>query len=91
MTKRLQNQKHQDISGGKFTYKWLGPYNVANITKTGLCTLMKQKRKARCKKFNFSLLKQYFSDEISKEVADKNSIINPIQPDKLDCTAKAEE
>ena len=30
----LKNQMHQDRKGRKFKNNWLGPYTVANITKT---------------------------------------------------------
>ena len=37
------------------------------------------------------MLKLYFSDELSQEVAGKKPARNPIQPHKLDCTPKAEK
>ena len=43
------------------------------------------------KKYNVSLLKLYFSDEMSQEVAGKNPSRNPNQHHKLDCTPEAEE
>ena len=60
MTKCSSKQKAQDRQGGKFACKWLGPHTVANITKTGLCTLMIEKGEALRKKYNVSLLKQIF-------------------------------
>ena len=39
----LQNLKRQDRKGGKFTYKWIGPYTIESISKTGLCALTNQK------------------------------------------------
>ena len=35
----LRNNKRKDRKGGKFTFKWLGPYVVSDITKKGLVTL----------------------------------------------------
>ena len=32
----LENQKRKDRKGGKFTYKWMGPYTVKSISKSGL-------------------------------------------------------
>ena len=49
----VQNQKRQDRKGGKFSFKWLGPYVVKEITKSGFCTLANTDRK--------SLLKPYFT------------------------------
>ena len=31
----LKNQKREDRKGGKFSYKWMGPYEVQSITKKG--------------------------------------------------------
>ena len=36
----LKNLKRKDRKGGKFTYKWLGPYAIQNISQKGLCTLV---------------------------------------------------
>ena len=35
----LQNLKRQDRKGGKLTFKWIGPYIIQSISKTGLCAL----------------------------------------------------
>ena len=35
----LRNNKHKDRKGGKFTFKWLGPYVVSIINKKRLVTL----------------------------------------------------
>ena len=32
----LENQKRKDRKGGKFTYKWMGPYTVKSVSKSGL-------------------------------------------------------
>ena len=42
----LKNQKRKDRKGGKFTYKWLGPYAIQNISQKGLCTLVNANRKS---------------------------------------------
>ena len=39
----LQNQRRPDRKGGKFSYKWIGPYNIKSISKTGLCVLISEK------------------------------------------------
>ena len=53
----IQNLKRQDRKGGKFTYKWIGPYTIESISKTGLCALTNQKGVTLKKKYNVSLLK----------------------------------
>ena len=35
----LRNNKRNDRKGGKFTFKWLGPYEVDNLTQHGLASL----------------------------------------------------
>ena len=57
----LQNQRRQDRKGGKFSYKWIGPYTIKSISKTGLCVLINEKGFVLKKKYNVSLLKPYNS------------------------------
>ena len=57
----LQNQRRQDRKGGKFSYKWIGPYTIKSISKTGLCVLISEKGFVLKKKYNVSLLKPYNS------------------------------
>lgn len=62
----LQNQKRQDRKGGKFTYKWTGPYTIKATTKTGLCTLVNKQDETLRKKYNVSLLKPFFSNDTTE-------------------------
>ena len=57
----LQNQRRQDRNGGKFSYKWIGPYTIKSISKTGRCVLINEKGFVLMKKYNVSLLKPYNS------------------------------
>ena len=57
----LQNQRRQDRKRGKFSYKWIGPYTIKSISKTGLCVLINEKGFVLKKKYNVSLLKPYNS------------------------------
>ena len=57
----LQNQRRQDRKGGKFLYKWIRPYTIKSISKTGLCVLISEKGFVLKKKYNVSLLKPYNS------------------------------
>ena len=57
----LQNQRRQDRKGKKFSYKWIGPYIIKSISKTGLCVLISEKGFSIKKKCNVSLLKPYNS------------------------------
>ena len=57
----LQNQRRQDRKEGKFSYKWIGPYTIKSISKTGLCVLINVKGFVLKKKYNVSLLKPYNS------------------------------
>ena len=57
----LQNQKRQDRKGEKFSYKWIGPYTIKLISKTGPCVLISEKGFILKKKYNVRLLKPYNS------------------------------
>ena len=48
----LQNQRRQDRKRGKFSYKWIGPYTIKSIPKTGLCVLIIEKGFVLKKKYN---------------------------------------
>ena len=75
----LQNQRLQDRKGGKFLYKWIRPYTIKSISKTGLCVLSSEKDFVLKKKYNISLLKPYNSkadsdprEEINEKDQDSN-------------------
>ena len=57
----LQHQRRQDGKGGKFSIKWVGPYTIKSISKTGLCVLINEKGFVLKKKYSVSLLKPYNS------------------------------
>ena len=50
-----------DRKGGKFSYKWIGPYTIKSISKTGLFALISEKGFVLKKKYNGNLLKPYNS------------------------------
>ena len=87
----IENEKFKDRNSGKYTYTWLGSYTVANIIKTGVCTLMNKKGEIIRKNCNISLLKRHFLSEISQEVADRKPATNANLRQKLDCAPVAEE
>ena len=55
----LKSQKRLDRKGGKFSYKWLGPYVIGEVSKKGLCTLINQHGNELSKTYNVGLLKPY--------------------------------
>ena len=55
----LQNQRRQNRKGRKFSYKWIGPYTIKSISKTGLCVLISEKGVVLKKKYNVKVLKPY--------------------------------
>ena len=57
----LQNQRRPERKGRKFSYKWIGPYIIKSLSKTGLCVIISEKGFALKKKYNVSLLKPYNS------------------------------
>lgn len=52
----LRDNKRIDRKGGKFTFKWLGLYEVTNLTDHGLASLKNQNGTVLKKKFNKLLL-----------------------------------
>ena len=52
------NSKNNDRKSGKFTFKWLEPYEVDNLADHGLASLNNQKGNVFKKRFN-KLLKTY--------------------------------
>ena len=73
----LQNLKRQDRKGGKFTYKWIGPYTIESIWETGLCALTNQKGVTLKKKYNVSLLKPFYSNDRTALELDKEEDPEP--------------
>ena len=73
----LQNVKRQDRKGGKFTFKWIGPYIIQSISKTGVCALSNQKGVTLKKKYNVSLLKPFYSNERPNADVDEDSEPKP--------------
>ena len=59
----LENQKCKDRKGGKFTYKWMGPYTVKSVSKSGICVLVNEKGVQLKKNYHASLLKLYYSND----------------------------
>ena len=55
----LRNNKRNDRKGGKFCFKWIGPYVVPDITTRGLVTLKNKDDKELKKKFNKAQLKPF--------------------------------
>ena len=55
----LRNNKRNNRKGGKFCFKWIGPYVVSDITKRGLVTLKNKDDKELKKKFNKAQLKPF--------------------------------
>ena len=53
----LRNNKRKDRKGGKFCYKWIGPYVVSHITKKGVATL--RNNNGLEKKYNITHLKLF--------------------------------
>ena len=77
----LENQKRKDSKGGKFTYKWMGPYIVKSVSKSGLCVLVNEKGVQLKKKYNASLLKLYYSNDDLPPVSEPPA--SPIDQDDI--------
>ena len=75
-----RNNKRNDRKGGKFSYKWLGPFVVSDIAKTGLATLKNNDGKLLKTKYNIVQLKPIFDKKnhcINDEKPAKRKILNP--------------
>ena len=68
----LKNQKREDRKGGKFTFKWLGPYTIEKISPRGLCTLRNNGGRVLSKKYNIDLLKKCFDPLVEPSSNDTN-------------------
>ena len=74
----LKDQRRIDRKGGKFSFKWLGPYIVESITKSGLCELRNNRGIVLAKKYSISLLKPLeVPDEIDVDVSDEKPPNSP--------------
>ena len=87
----LENQKRKDRKGGKFTYRWLGPYTLKSISKSGLCSLVNKNNALLKKKYNASLLKPYNSNnDTSPPPGSQNSsdFTDPVIKDNTTSTSQ---
>ena len=55
----LENKRRHDRKGGRFSYRWLGPYTVKALNKNGLSSLESSKGIVLKQKYNSALLKPY--------------------------------
>lgn len=85
----LKNQRRQDRKGGKFSYKWTGPYTIEHITKKGLCTLKNERSTVLAKKFNVGLLKPYL-DPLAVDPQDEEEP-HAVPPDEKPASTQSEE
>ena len=85
----LKNQRRQDRKGGKFSYKWTGPYTIEHITKKGLCTLNNERSTVLAKKFNVGLLKPYL-DPLAVDPQDEEEP-HAVPSDKKPASTQSEE
>ena len=80
----LKNQKREDRKGGKFSFKWLGPYTVENISPRGICTLRNKGGRVLSKKYNVGLLKKCFDPLVEPS-------LNPPNDKSSRCPAQDDE
>ena len=77
----LKNQTREDRKGGKFSFKWLGPYTVHAISDKNICSLINKDGKLLKTKYNVSLLKPYVdADEIEVPCDEKPPISEITDP-----------
>ena len=78
--------------GGKFCYKWLGPYVVTNVTKKGVATLRNTNGVELKKKYSVTQLKLFvknpdgpsnLSQDNEKDISDQAKISTEEEPDYL--------
>ena len=59
----IWNNKRNDRKGWKLSFKWLGSYNVSDMTRKGLVTLENQNGNVLKKTYNRALLKCYIASD----------------------------
>lgn len=59
-------KKGKERKGRKFSYRYIRPYTITTITKTGLCNLINKRGKTLRKKYNVGLMKPLFSEDSSE-------------------------
>ena len=62
--------KENTEKGGKFSFAWLGPYIVSEITSKEVTTLKKRDGKILKVKYNLSLLKLYVEEKVADTGSD---------------------
>ena len=67
------NDKRQDRKGGKFSYRWIGPYIVKNISPKGVVILQNKNGVPLKKKCNVCKLKPYMDEENPAVEADHST------------------
>ena len=91
----LKNQRREDRKGGKFSFKWFGPYKFHTISSNNICSLKNREDCELKTKYNISLLKPYTdcdeSDTMSetKPTLDENTKRCNSQNDQTASDAKS--
>ena len=75
----LQNLKRQDRKGGRFSYKWIGPYTLESISTKGLSELKNSKGVTLKTKYNVSLIKPFHEDKSSQEANPSSAPIDQLE------------
>ena len=68
----LKNNKRFDRKGGKFSQKWLSPYNVMNISDKGVVTLKSALEGILKNKYKIVQLKYYIQESGNKSRSTSN-------------------
>ena len=65
-----KNERRMDSKGGKFSFKWIGPFPVHSISNKTLCFLINKDGTLIKTKYKVSFLKTYFNRNMCYIVTD---------------------
>ena len=86
----LCNNKRKDRKGGKFSFAWLGPYVVSEITPKGVTTLKKLDGEILKAKYNLSKLKLYAVEKTADSGSDTTEFTTVVDSEKTSTSVNTE-
>ena len=68
----LKNERRMDRKGGKFSFKWFGPFTIHSTSNKNFCSLINKDGTLIKTKYNVSLLKPYLDSDETKVTCTEN-------------------
>ena len=86
----LCNNKRKDREGGNFSFAWLGPYIVSEITPKVVTTLKKRDGEILKAKYNLSKLKLYAVEKTADSGSDTTEFTAVVNNEKTSTSVNTE-